>query len=447
MRGMNLKKMAFEALLYSLEGLLAFELVELKESGYGVDDAETEVEKVLKTEGISEKDAKRMFDEVLRKLEKQEDFKYEEPSNLEKIMEKSSFERSSNFSMSDPKLYNRIHGGFAGRIAGCVLGKPVEGFESDKIMSFLEESNAYPLSNYFCATNKELTKKYNLHTEGFKGNFSSNAAPRDDDIDFTILNLILLEKYGRSFSTENVGENWLENMPFYQVFTAERIAYRNLVNGMHPPHTAMYMNPYREWIGAQIRADIFGWTSPNNPGNAAKLAYKDAVLSHDKNGIYGEIFVAAMLASTFTSGNIREVVDRGLNHVPKNSRLHEALLNVIEWHEMNHDWRKTFKKIKEKYGHYFWVHVINNAAIVTMALLYSEGNFDRGITIAVQSGWDTDCNGATVGSILGTYLGYDHIPSKWIEPFDNKVLSYIPGYSVLKISDVAKRIFNRCIEW
>lgn len=118
---------------------------------------------------------------------------------------------------------------------------------------------------------------------------------------------------------------------------------------------------------------------------------------------------------------------------------------MVKWHEMNRDWQETFKMIKEKYGHYFWVHVLSNAAIATMALLYSEGNFKRGITIAVQSGWDTDCNGATVGSILGTYLGYDRILSKWVKLFDDKVLPYIPSYSVLKISGVARRAFNRCV--
>ena len=150
---MILKKMAFEALLYSMEGLLAFELIELKESGYITDDAETEIDGILKAEGISEKDAKRMFDEVLQGLEKREDFKYEEPSDLEKIIEESSFEGPLKFSMSDTELYSRIHGGFAGRIVGCVLGKPVEGFESDKIKSFLEESDSYPLTDYFCAAN------------------------------------------------------------------------------------------------------------------------------------------------------------------------------------------------------------------------------------------------------------------------------------------------------
>ncbi len=32
-----------------------------------------------------------------------------------------------------------------------------------------------------------------------------------------------------------------------------------------PPETALIRNPYREWIGAQIRADLWGWVSPAQP--------------------------------------------------------------------------------------------------------------------------------------------------------------------------------------
>lgn len=84
-----------------------------------------------------------------------------------------------------------------------------------------------------------------------------NRMVRDDDIDYTIINLHILEKYGLKFTTMDVGEAWLSLLPYLQVYTAERVAYRNLVNGLKPPETATYMNPYREWIGTQIRADMW----------------------------------------------------------------------------------------------------------------------------------------------------------------------------------------------
>jgi len=81
---------------------------------------------------------------------------------------------------------------------------------------------------------------------------------RDDDMDYTILGLHILEQHGADFTSHNVANTWLSRLTYYLVYTAERIAYRNLVNNLWPPESATYHNPYREWIGAQIRADIWG---------------------------------------------------------------------------------------------------------------------------------------------------------------------------------------------
>ncbi len=262
---------------------------------------------------------------------------------------------------------------------------------------------------------------------------------RDDDIDYTIINLHILENYGLSFTAMNVGEAWLHLLPYMQVYTAERAAYRNLVNGLEPPEVAIYMNPYREWIGAQIRADIWGYVAPGNPELAAELAYRDASLSHVKNGIYGEMFVSAMISAAFATSNVEEIIEIGLSVIPKKSRLTEAIRDVLKWNKEYDDWRDTWSKILEKYGHYHFVHTINNAAIVAMGLLYGGGDYEKSISISVMGGWDTDCNGATTGSIMGIILGAKSMPDKWIKPLNNNVKSFVIGYDNSKISDLAKR--------
>lgn len=112
---------------------------------------------------------------------------------------------------------------------------------------------------------------------------------RDDDVDYAILGLDLLETHGFCFSTEQVGDLWLLRLPYLQTFTAERAAYRNLANGLKPPLTATYDNSCQEWIGALIRADIYGWTCPGGPRRAAALARRDAVLSHTGNGVQNTV--------------------------------------------------------------------------------------------------------------------------------------------------------------
>jgi ADP-ribosylglycohydrolase len=236
-----------------------------------------------------------------------------------------------------------------------------------------------------------------------------------------------------------VAEFWLRHLPFYQTFTAERAAYRNFVNGMWPPDSALHRNPYREWIGAQIRADAFGYACPGGPEDAAGLAWKDATISHVKNGIYGEMWVAAMLAAAFVSDDPKKVVDLGLSEVPCNCRLSEAIRRVQSWREERCSAAEATGRILDEYGAYSGVHTINNAAIVAMALLWGERDFSRTVGLAVRAGLDTDCNGATAGSVAGAMVGADGIPGHWFEPLNDSVATAVAGEAGLTISGLAER--------
>lgn len=185
-------------------------------------------------------------------------------------------------------LGDRILGGWLGRVAGNMLGKPVERgdyWTRERIDDYLRRTDALPLTDYLPgpppdADGFELRPEWRQCVRG-----RIHGSCRDDDVDYTVVGLHLLESYGFGFTTEQVGAEWLLRLPFLQTFTAERAAYRNLVNGLRPPLTATHDNPYQEWIGALIRADIFGWTCPGAPRRAAALARRDAVLSHTGNGV------------------------------------------------------------------------------------------------------------------------------------------------------------------
>jgi ADP-ribosylglycohydrolase len=217
------------------------------------------------------------------------------------------------------------------------------------------------------------------------------------------------------------------------------VAYVNYLNGIQPPKTALVRNPYREWIGAQIRADFWGWVSPAQPFRAAEFAWRDASLSHVQNGMYGEIFFAAAIASSFKYDNVNSIVSEALSFIPSHSRFAEAIRFVLSIPIQEQSWDNTIDLLYQKFGMYHWVHTINNAALVVAALLSSKGDYERAICNVVMGGWDTDSNGATVGSIMGTMLGAKKLPSKWISPLNNKIRSSMKGFDNSLLSDLAKR--------
>ena len=58
---------------------------------------------------------------------------------------------------------------------------------------------------------------------------------------------------------------------------------------------------------------------------------------------------------------------------------------------------------------------------------------------AVRAGWDTDCNGATVGSILGVRCGSERLPGKWVDIFNDRLMSAVKGHNENRFSSLAKR--------
>jgi len=347
-------------------------------------------------------------------------------------------------------LPNRMLGGLYGRFAGCMLGKPLEiPWPAAQIRRYLELAGAYPLRDYVpllepfpAGFPRPPWERWDECTRGH-----IRRVIQDDDVEYTILALRILEEFGLDFTSADVGTSWLNNLAYGQVFTAERIAYRNLVNGLMPPETAVHRNPYREWIGAQIRVDVYGYAAPGQPRLAAELAWRDAVLSHTGNGIYGAMWVAAMVAAGFVMDEPAAIIRAGLAEIPPRSRLAAAIGDLLDWYDAEPDFETVLRKTEEKYGQLYaadeglnWVHTIPNACLVALGLLSGEGDFSVAIGNAVMGGWDTDCNGATVGSIMGVMLGAEGIPPRWYRPFNNRIESYLPGCDGLRITDLARRI-------
>ncbi|MFE0427495.1 hypothetical protein ACFW15_35085, partial [Streptomyces sp. NPDC058953] len=147
-----------------------------------------------------------------------------------------------------------LHAAWLGRAAGCLLGKPVERLPLAGIRALAAATGNWPLRSWFTAEGlpAELARAHPWNRRSAPTSLAENidGMPEDDDLNYPLLNLLLLRRHGRGFRTRDVAALWLDELPAGRTFTAERIAYRNLLCGIEPPLTARYRNPFREWIGA-----------------------------------------------------------------------------------------------------------------------------------------------------------------------------------------------------
>ncbi len=336
----------------------------------------------------------------------------------------------------------RVRRAWEGRVSGCMLGKAVERYSMREgqaaLADYLASVNALPLRDYIPFTAQLPTA---LEEACCRGNLTRSEA--DDDINYTFLALLMLEAHGRDLSTEQVARTWLRCLPVAMTYTAERAAYRTLLNKAHEwfpeGHAPDFdlrecsANEYNDWIGAQIRADLYGWVCPGQPALAADLARADAELSHRADGVYGAVFVAVLGALIPESPTLADAVDAALQFIPTDSRCAEAIALA----------RKVVKEglddsaIRECYMDLSVVHTVNNLALVVWALLRNPDDYSAAIGDVVAAGLDTDCNGATVGGLWA--LQGKPVPSEWTDPWQGIVKISLGGYSEIKLEELVAR--------
>ncbi len=389
-----------------------------------------------------------IFDIVCNSKQKS-GYKYNEPSDLEGI---KSLRNPFNLdkTLDKTKLEEKLHGAWLGRICGCMLGKSVETVRTSDLISFLKSTGNYPMHRYILRSDVD-----SVDISGYKYNFAHRSyvdlidgMPSDDDTNYTVLSELIVSEFGRDFTSSDVSYAWLKYQPKDAYCTAERVAFCNFIKGYMPPFSATYQNPYREWIGAQIRTDYYGYINPGNPELAAEMAHRDASISHVKNGIYGAMFVSAMLAAAAVTDDFEEIVLAGIAEIPSTSRLYESIMSVINGYKAGISKEKCFKNIHETWDEntgYGWCHTISNAMIVTAALLYGNGNYGKSICMAVENAFDTDCNGATVGSVVGMAKGIGCINKYWSDPINDTLYTNISGLHSVKISDMVKKTIKHII--
>ncbi|MGW0081775.1 ADP-ribosylglycohydrolase family protein [Streptomyces sp. NPDC003393] len=326
----------------------------------------------------------------------------------------------------------RFEAAWLGRAAGCLLGKPVEKLPLEGIRQLAQATGNWPLSTWFTARGvpEDLAARYPWNRRSAACCLAENidGMPEDDDLDHPLLNLLLLQRHGRAFTTADVARLWLEELPAGRTFTAERVAYRNLLLGIEPPRTARHRNPFREWIGALIRADVHGWTNPGDPAAAAEQAHRDATLTHTANGVYAAMFTAAAVATAAAGAqDVHACLATGLTVVPPGSRLARAVRQAVRLARSHEDFDMVVDALHAAHSAtYHWVHAVPNTALIAAALTHADGDFEGAVCRVVSGGWDTDSNGATAGSVSGLLAGSPAaLPERWTAPLKNRLASSV----------------------
>jgi ADP-ribosylglycohydrolase len=319
--------------------------------------------------------------------------------------------------MNIPSDYDeRVYAGWLGKCIGVRFGAPVENWTYEEIRDNLGE-----LTTYLREDKGKIFKP-------------------DDDTALPMILIRALEDYGASpdLTAEQLGETWLNYLGDqhgtlwwggYGVST-EHTAYLNLTAGIPAPRSGSIAQngaAVAEQIGGQIFSDIWGLVAPNNPALAADLAEKASSVSHDGAGIDGGRFIAALVSAAFSESDPRKLIDIGLAHISPDGEYAAVVRAMIDAHQRHPDnWRDAYADLKANFGYDRYpgiVHMIPNAGVVALGLLYGEGDFSRTIQITNMAGWDTDCNVGNVGAIIGTSVGLAGIDPMWREPVNDLLIA------------------------
>lgn len=329
----------------------------------------------------------------------------------------------------------KVYSGYLGMNIGIRLGAPVE----PTIWTYERIKNTYG----------DITD----YVKPFK-NFAA-----DDDANgpFYFLRALYDDAKDRDVTPSDVARAWLNyaregiGMFWWGGYgtSTEHTAYINLKKGIPAPQSgSIEQNGHTiaEQIGGQIFIDTWGLVNPGNPAKAADFGEAAARVSHDGEGVLGARFFCAAIAQAFVTSDINEIIEAGLAQIPPDSLYAKVARAVLAFHERQPDDFRACRDMLERewgYDRYPGVcHIIPNAGVCFLAMIYGQGDFARTVEIATMCGWDTDCNAGNVGTVLGVATGIEGIPDKYRGPInDSIVMSGISGYlNILDIPSYAKEL-------
>ena len=388
----------------------------MRNRGYDVREAEKYIDKGLKAaeekDGAALQKITAQIYYLLNTAPKDADsdyWKYHIYTDWEEIRANSTFpEMGDREDVFSDDYADRIQAGWTAQLIGGALGTQVEGYNTDNIEKVYGTVTSYlrPPETY------------------------------NDDITYEIAFLDSFREHGYAVTSEQIAEKWLELIA--DGYSAEEVALRNLRLGIRPPESGTHLNYYLDWIGVQMRTMIHGMAAPGNPALAAELAVRDGVISHSNSGLLGGIFNAVLVSMAFVLRDVRELLVKAADCIPKDSEFYQVLIFALEQCREKGSWREAWRQCEIKYKDYYWIHVYPNAAAEIIALWYGNGDFDRTASIICMEGKDADCTAAPVLNILGVMYGTEILTPKWTEPLGTTIHTIMRKYRKIALQDLCR---------
>lgn len=222
--------------------------------------------------------------------------------------------------------------------------------------------------------------------------------------------LAALDRHGPDMGPLEFADEWLSRPPCH--WHEYGVAMENLRLGILPPTSGRFNNDaYGECTGGVFRADVWGLIHPADPAEAAARAAEDARIEHFGAAVDTACFLAAVVAESFTTTELRACLRAGLGQLRSGSRaavcVEKALAAAHRWP----DWRRGWAEVAADRGHPEPTNALLNLAGLVFALEAGGLDWPRTIDIVRATGGDVCAKATAVATVLAV-LGSEIEPPR-----------------------------------
>ena len=350
----------------------------------------------------------------------------------------------------------RLEAAWLGRAAGCLLGKPVEKLPLDGIRALARATGNWPLTTWFTARGlpAELAAAYPWNRRSAATSLAENidGMPEDDDLNYPLLNLLLLQRYGTGLHHRRRGPALAGRTPrrpdLHRRARGVPQSPRRHRAAATPPGTAT-----RSGSGSAPRSapTCTAGPHPGDPAAAAEQAHRDAVLTHTaqrrvRRDVHrGRARRGGRRRTADVHGCLRDRAAPSYRRAPGFAHAVRTAIDAARAgsRRLRRGRRPAARRVRRTTT---GCTSLPNTALLAAALTHADGDFSGSICRAVSGGWDTDSNGATAGSLAGLLAGSPAaLPDRWTTPLKNRLATSVAGFDGIGFDALAELTYQEAL--